>query len=130
MDEVLKYLNLFSPLSALFWFFFRRELKIQIQKSKEEQREYVDTKMKVIETEQYSSSLRKHQRIDKLSDRVAELEKAHALEIALLRQTASTTEKRLDTIEARIEKLDEKIDEQRELLLKIHGIIKKGGLNS
>lgn len=86
--------------------------------------------MKVIETEQYSSSLRKHQRIDKLSDRVAELEKTHALEIALLRQTASTTEKRLDTIEARIEKLDVKIDEQKELLLKIHGIIEKGGLNS
>ncbi|EIE02438.1 hypothetical protein [Leptospira licerasiae] len=130
MDEVLKYLNLFSPLSALFWILFRRELRIQIQKSKEEQREYVDSKMKVIETEQYSSSLRKHQRIDKLSDRVAELEKTHALEIALLRQTASTTEKRLDTIEARIEKLDVKIDEQKELLLKIHGIIEKGGLNS
>ncbi|AXR68270.1 hypothetical protein [Leptospira mayottensis] len=129
MDEFLKYLNLFSPLSAVFWFIFRRELKVEISKSRDELREYVDSKIKEAKEEQYASSLRKHRRIDKLSDRIMELEKAHTMEIALLNQTVSNTDKRLDTIEARIEKLDGKIDDQNELLHKIHSIVKNGGIS-
>ncbi|UOG42498.1 hypothetical protein [Leptospira noguchii] len=130
MDEILKYLPLFSPLSVFLWFLIRKEVKTQIAKSREEQREYTDHRMKELRNDYDTSSLRKDERIDRLSDRIVELEKAHAMEIALLRQTASTTDKRLDTIEARIEKLDEKFDEQKELLHKIHSIIKRGGIQS
>ncbi|MDI7200161.1 hypothetical protein QMM85_08745 [Leptospira santarosai] len=131
MDEILKYLPLFSPLSVFLWFLIRKEVKAQILKFRDEQREF--TEMKIKEVKEECKNLLSQERIktDRLADRMVELEKSHTLEIALLRQTASTTDKRLDMIETRIEKLDtkfdEKFDEQKELLHKIHSKFQNGG---
>ncbi|ULH28703.1 hypothetical protein FH581_021880 [Leptospira weilii] len=131
MDEILKYLPLVSPLSVFLWFLIRKEMKAQIAKARDEFREYVDSKIKEAKEESNTLFLREHSRIERLSERMMELEKTHTMEIALLRQTASTTDKRLDTIETRIEKLDskfdEKFDEQKELLHKIHAKFQNGG---
>ncbi|EMJ90637.1 hypothetical protein [Leptospira alstonii] len=131
MDEFLKYLSLLSPLSLLLWFIIRKEVKTQILKAREEERKYMESKVKEVKEESKNLLSQERSKTDRLSDRVMELEKSHTLETALLRQTASTTDKRLDTIEARIEKLDskfdEKFDEQKELLHKIHAKFQNGG---
>ncbi|EMO13397.1 hypothetical protein LEP1GSC165_1552 [Leptospira santarosai str. CBC523] len=131
MEEFLKYLPLLSPLSLFLWFLIRKEVKAQILKAREEEREYAELKVKEVREECKNLLLQERSKTDRLSDRMMELEKSHTLETALLRQTASTTDKRLDTIETRIEKLDskfdEKFDEQKELLHKIHAKFQNGG---
>ncbi|EMN89556.1 hypothetical protein [Leptospira weilii] len=162
MDEILKYLPLLSPLSVFLWFLIRREVNAQILRFRDEQRKYADSKIKetkdeckeiraqVLKTreeereytelkikeakEEYRNLLfQERSKTDRLGDRMMELEKTHTMEIALLRQTASTTDKRLDMIETRIEKLDtkfdEKFDEQKELLHKIHSKFQNGGIS-
>ncbi|EQA62190.1 hypothetical protein [Leptospira alexanderi] len=132
MEEILKYLPLFSPLSVFLWFLIRKEVKAQILKFRDEQREYADSKIKEVKDECKNLLFQERSKTDRISDRMMELEKTHTMEIALLRQTASTTDKRLDTIETRIEKLDskfdEKFDEQKELLHKIHSKVQNGGI--
>ncbi|MDI7227956.1 hypothetical protein QMM87_04590 [Leptospira santarosai] len=131
MEEILKYLPLLSTLSIFLWFLTRKEVKAQISKARAEEREYMELKVKEVKEECKNFLLQERSKTDRLSDRMMELEKSHALETGLLRQTASTTDKRLDTIETRIEKLDskfdEKFDEQKELLHKIHAKFQNGG---
>ncbi|MDI7213811.1 hypothetical protein [Leptospira santarosai] len=162
MEEILKYLPLLSTLSVFLWFLTRKEVKAQILKAREEEREYMELKVKETKDEckelraqilkvreeerEYTESKIKEakeeyrnllfqdrSKTDRISDRMMELEKTHTMEIALLRQTTSTSDKRLDTIEARIEKLDSKFDqkfeEQKELLLKIHSKFQNGGFS-
>lgn len=114
MDEILKYLPLLSLLSVFFLYLIRKEAKDEIVKAQDVQREYTELKIKEVQEECKYHSLQDRNKTDRLSERMMELEKSHVLEIGLLKQTTSTTDKRLDMIETRIEKLDTKFDEKFE----------------
>ncbi|KAA1293828.1 hypothetical protein FH584_18050 [Leptospira interrogans] len=133
MDEILKYLPLLSLLSVFFLYLIRKEAKDEIVKAQDVQREYTELKIKEVQEECKYHSLQDRNKTDRLSERMMELEKSHALETGLLKQTTSTTDKRLDMIETRIEKLDtkfdEKFEEQKELLHKIHSKFQNGGFS-